>query len=137
VTDPPYYDNVPYSDLSDFFYVWLRLAIGEEFPELFKTLLTPKADELVADPVRQGGVDESERFFRDGYNRVFSRIRKDTSESYPISVFYGFKQSESNEDGHASTGWETLLVLQPHLETISPAPVVEPAGAGLVAAPPA
>jgi putative DNA methylase len=108
-TDPPYYDNVPYSDLSDFFYVWLRRAIGEDFPELFKTLLTPKVDELVADPVRQGGVEESERFFREGYNRVFSCIRQDTLENYPISVFYGFKQSESSEDGHASTGWETLL----------------------------
>ena len=108
-TDPPYYDNVPYADISDFFYVWLRRSLLSVIPELFGTVLTPKAEELVADPVRQGGRGESERFFRDGFSRVFARIRRSTHESYPISVFYGFKQTESDEDGHASTGWETLL----------------------------
>ena len=108
-TDPPYYDNVPYADLSDFFYVWLRQSIGITYPELFETVLTPKAEELVADPVRHGGVEGSEEFFRTGYNHVFSEIRHNAYRNFPISVFYGFKQSESTEDGHASTGWETLL----------------------------
>jgi putative DNA methylase len=108
-TDPPYYDNVPYSDISDFFYVWLRRMEGPIFPELFRTVLTPKAEELVADPVRQGGREESERFFREGFNRVFSRIHDEAVNNYPISIFYGFKQSESSDEGVASTGWETLL----------------------------
>jgi putative DNA methylase len=108
-TDPPYYDNVPYSDISDFFYVWLRRMAGPAFPELFNTVLTPKAEELVADPVRQGGREESEKFFRAGFSRVFSRIRADAGDKYPISIFYGFKQSESSDEGIVSTGWESLL----------------------------
>jgi len=108
-TDPPYYDNVPYADLSDFFYVWLRRSASGAFPELFRTVLTPKAAELVADPIRQGGHAESERFFRDGFSRLFSQIRKSPVADFPISLFYAFKQSESGQEGHSSTGWETLL----------------------------
>jgi putative DNA methylase len=109
-TDPPYYDNVGYADLSDFFYVWLRHSLGDVFPELMGTLLTPKADELVADPFRRGGRAEAERFFEEGFEQVFKKIREGTPEGYPISVFYAFKQAETDGDGsNVSTGWETLL----------------------------
>ena len=108
-TDPPYYDNIPYADLSDFFYVWLRRTLRTALPELFGTVLTPKAEELVADPVRHGGQEESERFFREGFIQLFTRMRKSALDGYPVSLFYAFKQSESGENGHASTGWDTLL----------------------------
>ena len=106
-TDPPYYDNVGYADLSDFFYVWLRRTLGDIYPELLGTIQTPKADELVADPYRH---NDAEKFFEDGYSKVFARICEGTSRDFPITVFYAFKQAEANGDGdHASTGWETLL----------------------------
>jgi len=106
-TDPPYYDNVGYADLSDYFYVWLRRSLVETYPSLLGTLLTPKTDELVADPFRHKDAD---KFFEDGYRNVFQRICEGTPPGYPISVFYAFKQAESDDDGgHASTGWETLL----------------------------
>ena len=109
-TDPPYYDNVPYADLSDFFYVWLRRTIEGFAPSSVTTVLTPKADELIADPFRHGSSREAERFFEDGFGRVFARIRQQTnSDSPPITVFYAFKQSESDEAGISSTGWQTLL----------------------------
>ena len=106
-TDPPYYDNVGYADLSDFFYVWLRRSLGQFYPDLLATMLTPKSDELVADPFRH---DDAEKFFEDGYTRVFARICDGTPNGFPITVFYAFKQAEAEGDGdHASTGWETLL----------------------------
>jgi putative DNA methylase len=106
-TDPPYYDNVGYADLSDFFYVWLRRSLVQFYPELLATMLTPKSDELVADPFRH---DDAEKFFEDGYTRVFARICEGSPDGFPITVFYAFKQAEAEEDGdHASTGWETLL----------------------------
>jgi putative DNA methylase len=106
-TDPPYYDNVGYADLSDFFYVWLRRSLGQFYPDLLATMLTPKSDELVADPFRH---DDAEKFFEDGYTRVFTRICEGTPDGFPITVFYAFKQAEAEGDGdHASTGWETLL----------------------------
>jgi putative DNA methylase len=106
-TDPPYYDNVGYADLADFFYVWLRRSIGKFFPHLLATMLTPKADELVADPFRHENPD---KFFEEGYTKVFARICDGTPSTFPITVFYAFKQSESDNNGdHASTGWETLL----------------------------
>jgi putative DNA methylase len=108
-TDPPYYDNVPYADLSDMFYVWLRRSLSGVFPELMGTVLTPKSEELVADPVRQGGKDKAERFFEDGFRQVFKRIRENMFAGLPMTVFYAFKQSESDAHGEASTGWETLL----------------------------
>jgi putative DNA methylase len=109
-TDPPYYDNIGYSDLADFFYVWLRRSLADVYPELMGTVLTPKADELVADPFRHGGDDQAERFFETGFEKVFARIREGTPAGFPISVFYAFKQAETDGDGdHASTGWETLL----------------------------
>jgi putative DNA methylase len=106
-TDPPYYDNVGYADLSDFFYVWLRRSIGDVYPDLLGTMLTPKADELVADPFRH---EDADKFFENGYRHVFRRICEGTPAGYPMTVFYAFKQAETGGGGdHASTGWETLL----------------------------
>lgn len=106
-TDPPYYDNVGYADLSDFFYVWLRRSLVDVYPDLLGTVLTPKADELVADPFRH---EDADKFFEDGYTNVFARICESTPNEFPITVFYAFKQAETDDDGgHASTGWETLL----------------------------
>jgi putative DNA methylase len=109
-TDPPYYDNIGYSGLSDFFYVWLRRTLGGIYPDLLGTMLTPKADELVADAFYHGGKENAEKFFEDGFSNVFHRIRSSTPDGYPITVFYAFKQSETDSDGgQTSTGWETLL----------------------------
>jgi len=110
-TDPPYYDNVGYADLSDFFYIWLRRSIGDMYPELMATVLTPKADELVADPFRRGGVSGARKFFESGFEKVFSSISATSHGNYPITLFYAFKQAESDVElaSQASTGWETLL----------------------------
>ncbi len=109
-TDPPYYDNVGYADLADYFYVWLRRSLGETYPALLSTVLTPKADELVADPIRHNGREKAERFFENGFTDVFTRICEAALPNYPITVFYAFKQAETQGNGdHASTGWETLL----------------------------
>jgi len=108
-TDPPYYDNVGYADLSDFFYVWLRRSLNDVYPALMGTVLTPKADELVADPFRRGSKDAAEHFFLDGFRQVFKGVRDGALDDYPITVFYAFKQSESDDHGQSSTGWETLL----------------------------
>jgi putative DNA methylase len=108
-TDPPYYDNIGYADLSDFFYVWLRRSLKEVYPDLFSTMLVPKAEELVADSYRHDGKDGAKKFFENGFRDVFAKARKSASNSYPITVYYAFKQSETDERGKASTGWETLL----------------------------
>jgi putative DNA methylase len=114
-TDPPYFDNVPYSDLSDFFYVWLRRSLSPVYPSLLGTMLTPKSSELVADPFRHGGKNEAGRFFEEGMRSCFSRMRETAHPEYPVSVIYAFKQAENDEDDPqgsvsvASTGWETML----------------------------
>ncbi|QAY71608.1 DUF1156 domain-containing protein [Xylanimonas protaetiae] len=108
-TDPPYYDNIGYSDLSDFFYVWLRRSLRPVLPGLFSTMLVPKAEELVANPYRHDGKAGAERFFEDGFRDVFAHARGSASSSYPMTVYYAFKQSETDGAGEASTGWETLL----------------------------
>jgi putative DNA methylase len=108
-TDPPYYDNVGYSDLADYFYVWLRRSLGSVLPSLLATMLTPKVDELVADPVRRGGPTAADEYFERGFVDVFERIRRDTPPDYPITIFYAFKQSEIEAGDVASTGWEVLL----------------------------
>jgi putative DNA methylase len=105
-TDPPYYDNVGYADLSDYFYVWLRRSLSGIFGDLTGTVLTPKEDELVADPFRR---KDARRFFEEGFRSVFRQIREGTLTTYPITVFYAFKQAESDDHGDSSTGWETLL----------------------------
>ena len=108
-TDPPYYDNIGYSDLSDFFYVWLRRSLRDIYPDLLATLLVPKAQELVANPYRHGGKEAAQRFFESGFRAVFAQARKSANPDYPIAVYYAFKQTETDETGEASTGWETLL----------------------------
>lgn len=115
-TDPPYYDNVGYADLSDFFYVWLRKNVGAAFPQLFSTVLVPKKAELVAAPARfEGDVAKAQAFFEDGLRQVFQRIREAQNPEIPLTVFYAFKQAESDVDETpvqgrvASTGWETML----------------------------
>lgn len=108
-TDPPYYDNIGYSDLSDFFYVWLRRSLKGIQSGLMGTLLVPKSEELVANPYRHGGTSGAKAFFEDGFEQVFEHARASGSEDYPIAVYYAFKQSELDGAGTASTGWETLL----------------------------
>jgi len=108
-TDPPYYDNVPYSDLADYFYVWLRRSLGRTHSRLLGTLLTPKADEIVANTVRHGGKSDARRFFEGRFGRVFERARESAQEGFPIIVYYAFKQVETTSQGQTSTGWETLL----------------------------
>ena len=109
-TDPPYYDNIGYSDLSDFFYVWLRRSLGTIHPSILRTVLTPKAEELVANPYRHDGKQGAEKFFVDGFNSVFHRIREDdVNMEVPMTVYYAYKQKDSCEEGAFSTGWHTLL----------------------------
>jgi len=108
-TDPPYYDNIGYSDLSDFFYVWLRRSLGSIVPNVVATVLTPKTDELVANPYRHNGRDGAEGFFITGFNRVFENIRKTANASAPMTVYYAYKQQDSDTEGSSSTGWTTLL----------------------------
>ncbi|WP_283137534.1 DUF1156 domain-containing protein [Rhizohabitans arisaemae] len=109
-TDPPYYDNIGYADLADFFYVWLRQSVISIYPEETSTMLTPKADELVADAMRFGGDKlKAEQHFEEGFVKVFSQIRESAPFDIPITVFYAFKQAEGDADGVASTGWETML----------------------------
>ena len=113
-TDPPYYDNIGYADLSDFFYVWLRRSLKGIYPDLFSTLLTPKKQELVATPYRfGGGRKEAQTFFERGLGAAFERMRTDCNPDYPLTVYYAFKQAESSGEGSAtqtaSTGWETML----------------------------
>ena len=113
-TDPPYYDNVPYADLSDYFYVWLRRTVGHIYPALTSTLATPKSQELVADSRRHGGWDEAAAHFESGMRLVFERLRAEQVPDYPLTVYYAFKQTETESDEGspdqtASTGWETML----------------------------
>jgi len=108
-TDPPYYDNIGYSDLSDFFYVWQRRSLHSVYPALLSTMLVPKTEELVANPYRHDGKDGAREFFENGFRTVFARARETALPHFPITVYYAFKQSEDADDGTASTGWETLL----------------------------
>jgi putative DNA methylase len=109
-TDPPYYDNIGYADLSDFFYVWLRRSLRGVFPDLFATLAVPKAEELVATPYRHGGKEKAEAFFLDGMTRAMRRLAEQAHPAFPVTIYYAFKQSETGTDeGTASTGWETFL----------------------------
>lgn len=109
-TDPPYYDNVGYADLSDFFYVWLRRSLRPIFPRLFATISVPKAEELVATPGRHGGKDAAEKYFLDGMTDVLSRLAGQSTPTAPLTIFYAFKQSDTEDSsGTSSTGWETFL----------------------------
>ena len=108
-TDPPYYDNVGYADLSDFFYVWLRRTLKPVFPGLFATLAVPKAQELVASPYRHGSREAAETFFLAGMRRALGNLAEQAHTGFPVTVYYAFKQAESKRDGVSSTGWETFL----------------------------
>nr|WP_237723472.1 DUF1156 domain-containing protein [Stenotrophomonas acidaminiphila] len=108
-TDPPYYDNIGYADLSDYFYVWLRHSLRSSFPSLFATVAVPKAEELVATPYRHGGREGAERFFLDGMTAAMHNIAASSHEAFPVSIYYAFKQSDTGTQGTASTGWETFI----------------------------
>ena len=108
-TDPPYYDNVGYADLSDFFYVWLRRSAKSVFPDLFATLATPKSEELVATPYRHGSKDAAEAFFLKGMTKAMQLMEERAHCAIPATIYYAFKQSEVGKDGITSTGWETFL----------------------------
>lgn len=108
-TDPPYYDNIGYADLSDFFFCWMKPLLKEYYPELFGVLATPKADELVATPYRHGGRDSAEAFFLEGMSKAIANMAKNSSNEYPAAIYYAFKQSEVNQEGISSTGWATFL----------------------------
>ena len=109
-TDPPYYDNIGYADLSDFFYVWLRRSLKSVFPDLFATLAVPKAEELVATPYRHGSKKGAEAFFLHGMTQALHRLAQQAHPGFPVTIYYAFKQSEAKGDtGTASTGWETFL----------------------------
>ncbi len=108
-TDPPYYDNIGYADLSDYFYVWLRRHINESYPELTGTIAVPKSEELVATPYRHGGKDAAERFFLEGMKEAISNAVEQSNGAYPATVYYAFKQSEIENEGLSSTGWATFI----------------------------
>ena len=109
-TDPPYYDNIGYADLSDFFYVWLRRSMRSTFPTLLATISVPKAEELVATPYRHGSKEKAEAFFLDGMTRAMNNLSQSAHPAAPITIYYAFKQSESSSSsGTSSTGWETFL----------------------------
>jgi putative DNA methylase len=109
-TDPPYYDNISYADLSDYFYIWLRLSLKNDYPDLFQTLLVPKTEELVATQYRFGGNRRRAMdFFESGMLEAFKLINTYVIEDIPTTVYYAYKQSENYGDSNASTGWETML----------------------------
>ena len=109
-TDPPYYDNIGYADLSDFFYVWLRRSLRSILPDLFSTLAVPKAEELVATPYRHGSKEQAEAFFLSGMTQAMKRLAEQSHPAFPVTIYYAFKQTETgSDDGTSSTGWETFL----------------------------
>lgn len=108
-TDPPYYGNIGYADLSDFFYVWMKTSIGRYHNEIFGTILSPKENELIADPYRKGGKNEADEYFLYGMKEVMSNIQRQHKSKFPISIYYAFKQKEIEKEGVASTGWATFL----------------------------
>lgn len=108
-TDPPYYDNVGYADLSDFFYVWLRRNVSPIFPDVCGTLATPKKEELIASQYRQGSKAKAEAFFLSGMTEVMTRLGEQAHPAFPVTIYYAFKQSETKADGTTNTGWVTFL----------------------------
>jgi len=107
--DPPYYDNIGYADLSDFFYVWMRRSLRNVYPVLFATLAVPKTEELVATPYRHGNKDKAETFFMDGMTHAIRNLATQAHPAFPVSIYYAFKQSETKEGSTTSTGWVTFL----------------------------
>ncbi len=108
-TDPPYYDNICYADLSDFFYVWMRRSLRSICPSLCGTMAVPKAEELVATTYRHGSKEQAESFFLEGMTKAISKLVEQTHPTFPVSIYYAFKQSETKEGSTSNTGWETFL----------------------------
>ena len=108
-TDPPYYDNITYADLSDFFYLWMRRALRDTYPQLFSTITVPKEEELVATPYRHGNKENAEKFFLDGMTQAIRNMAEKGHPAFPVSIYYAFKQSETKEGSTSSTGWVTFL----------------------------
>lgn len=109
-TDPPYYDNIGYADLSDFFYVWMRQSLKDTYPELFNTMLVPKVEELIATPYRHdGSVENAKSFFEDGMLSACKQMYRYAREDVPVTIYYAYKQSDTDDRGTASSGWETML----------------------------
>jgi len=108
-SDPPYYDNIGYADLSDFLFIWLKRSLKDIYPDLFSFLATPKADELIAAPYRQGGREAAEAFFLDGMRQAIANMARQSSDLFPATIYYAFKQSEVAQEGISSTGWATFL----------------------------
>ncbi len=111
-TDPPYYDNIGYADLSDYFYVWMRRSLKKTYPELFRTMLVPKAEELIATPYRhEGNSEKAKAFFEDGMLTACRQLYKYTRDDIPVTIYYAYKQSDTDDSstGTASSGWETML----------------------------
>lgn len=109
-TDPPYYNNIIYADFSDFFYVWMRKMLKDDFPDIFSTMLTPKTEELIANPYRfDGNLDEAKDFFEMGMLSALNQVYVESGD-YPVSIYYAYKQKEAVKDkGESSRGWETIL----------------------------
>lgn len=108
-TDPPYYDNIGYADLSDFFYIWMRRGLRDVFPKTFVTMATPKDEELVATPYRHGGKDEAEKFFMDGMTIAMHNLCMQSHSAFPVTIYYAFKQSVTDSSGTGNAGWESFL----------------------------
>ena len=108
-TDPPYYDNIGYADLSDFFYVWMRRSLRAIYPDLFSTMAVPKSEELVATPYRHGSKENAEIFFLDGMTQAIHNMSVKGHPAFPVSIYYAFKQAETKDGSTSSTGWETFL----------------------------
>ena len=108
-TDPPYYDNIGYADLSDFFFCWMRPALRNVYPELFGIISSPKKEELIASPYRHGGREEAEAFFLEGMKSAIGNMAQQISSEFPTTIYYAFKQSEVATEGISSTGWATFL----------------------------
>lgn len=108
-TDPPYYDNIGYADLSDFFYVWMRRSLRNIYPEIFPTMAVPKAEELVATPYRHGSKEKAEAFFLSGMTGAMHNLAEQAHPAFPVTIYYAFKSSDTDDSGTGNTGWETFL----------------------------
>lgn len=108
-TDPPYYDNIAYADLSDYFYIWMRRGLKKIYHDLFSTMAVPKAEELVATPYRHGGKEAADEFFMDGMTAAMHKLASSSHPAFPVTIYYAFKQSETSSDGTANAGWESFL----------------------------
>jgi putative DNA methylase len=124
-TDPPYYDNISYADLADFFYVWMRKNLSEIWPDECATLATPKAEELIAHANRAGSKKKAERFFEEGMAEFMSEVASSQSESAPATIYYAYKATESRDGEIRSTGWDTFLqaVLDSGLQVVATWPM--------------